>query len=278
MAKSNFKSKKIITISSDSNLWNYLARCIQYRGLVWALVKKDLKVKYAQTRLGILLSLLQPVTGLIVFSYFFGNLLKIGTDGSPYPIFVFTGMITWYYFSLVVAYSGSSLIESQHIIKKVNFPKLIIPFSKSISALMEFFIWMTVLIVLMIIYKVAPTYRLLFLPFFLVLNMMLGLTVGIWLSALSFKRRDILHVVPYFVGLTMMATPVFYPKTLIPQQYDYLMDLNPIAGILQGFRWCISGSIGFSWVYLPVYIIIFIIFILSLLYFTKVEYRMAEQL
>jgi lipopolysaccharide transport system permease protein len=251
---------------------------VHYKDLVWALVKKDLKVKYAQTRLGILLSLLQPVVGLIVFSYFFGNLLHIGSDGLPYPVFVFTGMITWYYFSLVVAYSGSSLIESQHIIKKVNFPKLIIPFSKAISALVELFIWMIVLVVLMVIYQITPTYRLLFLPCFLLLNMILGLTVGIWLSALSFKRRDILHVVPYFVGLTMMATPVFYPKTLIPQQYDYLMDLNPIAGILQGFRWCISGSSEFSWIYIPVYIVIFIIFTLSLMYFNKVEYRMAEQL
>ncbi len=271
-------SKKINTISADLSLWKYLGRCVQYKDLIWALVRKDLKVKYAQTRLGILLSLLQPVCGLIIFSYFFGNLLHLNSEGAPYPIFVFTGMITWYYFSLVVAYSGTSLIESQHIIKKVYFPKLIIPFSKAISALMEFFIWMVVLVVLMVIYHITPTYRLFFLPGFLLLNMMVGLTVGIWLSALSFKRRDILHVVPYFVGLTIMVTPVFYPKTLIPAQYDYLMDFNPVAGILVGFRWCISGSGGFTWLYLPVYIVIFLMFLFSLMYFKNVEYRMAEQL
>lgn len=243
-----------------------------------ALVKKDLKVKYAQTRLGLLLSILQPVVGLLIFTFFFGRLLNLGSDGSPYPVFVFTGMISWYYFSILIGSAGPSLIESQQIIKKVYFPKLIIPLSKSLSALVEFLIWLSVLVLLMIVFRIVPSYKIIFFPVFLILNMVAGLTIGIWLSALSFKRRDILHVVPYFIGLTMMVTPVFYPVTIIPEKIHYLMYCNPMAGIVEGFRWCITGNEHFPLLYIPSFLVMLILFFLAVLYFKKVEYRMAEQL
>jgi lipopolysaccharide transport system permease protein len=271
-------NKEITTLSSNVSLFAYLRKCMHYKELISALVKKDLKVKYAQTRLGLFLSVLQPVISLLIFSLFFGRLLHIGSDGTPYPVFVFIGMITWYYFSLLIVISGTSLIESQQIIKKVYFPKLIIPFSKAISALIEFFIWMIVLIVLMIIYRIVPSYEIIFFPVFLILNMIAGLTIGIWLSALSFRRRDFIHVVPYFVGLTMMVTPVFYPVTTIPQNLSYLLFFNPVAGIVQGFRWCITGGEPVSLWYIPCFLVMILIFFFSILYFKKVEYKMAEQL
>jgi len=274
----NKDKKAITTITSNINLLEYVRKCLHYKELIWALVKKDLKVKYAQTRLGLFLSILQPVISLLIFSLFFGKLLHLGSDGTPYPVFVFIGLISWYYFSILVVISGTSLIESQQIIKKVYFPKLIIPVSKAISALMEFFIWLLVLVVLMVIYKITPSYKILFFPVFLILNMVAGLTIGIWLSALSFKRRDFIHVVPYFVGLTMMVTPVFYHVTIIPQNINYLLYFNPIAGIVQGFRWCITGNETFSLWYIPSFLIMFLFFFLSVWYFKKVEYRMAEQL
>jgi lipopolysaccharide transport system permease protein len=274
----NENKKEITTLSSYVSLFAYIKKCFNYRELVVALVKKDLKVKYAQTRLGLFLSVIQPVISLIIFTLFFGRFLKMESDGSPYPVFVFIGLISWYYFSLLVVISGTSLIESQQLIKKVYFPKLIIPFSKSISALVEFFIWLVVLVVLMITYRIVPSYEIFLFPVFLILNMIAGLTVGIWLSALTFRRRDFIHVVPYFVGLTMMVTPVFYPVTTIPQNVNYLIFLNPVAGIVQGFRWCITGGDPISLWYIPGFLFMILIFFFSIIYFKKVEYRMAEQL
>ncbi len=242
------------------------------------MVRKDIKVKYAQTNLGVLLSLLQPVVGLFVFTFFFGNLLKIGSDGSPYPVFVFIGMSTWYYFSILVSSSGISLIESQQIIKKVYFPKLIIPVSKAFSTLVEYAIWLIVLIVLLAFYGIMPTYRIIFFPVFILLNMLNGLTFGVWLSALSFRRRDFLHVVPYFVGLIMMVTPVFYPVSIIPQHLTFFLYFNPIAGVVEGLRWCVTGSGPFSLYYIPGFMFVILMFFLSAIYFKNVEYRMAEQL
>lgn len=271
-------NKEISTISSNISLIQYLKKCLQYRSLLWALVKKDIKVKYAQTRLGLLLSFLQPIVGLILFTFFFGRLLHINSDGSPYPVFVFTGMIAWYYFSYIVAFTGVSLIESQYIIKKVYFPKLIIPISKAISGLMEFLIWLVVLIIIMIIFGITPTYRLLFFPLFLIMNMLAGLTIGIWLCALSYRKRDILHVVPYMVGLTIMVTPVFYPNHIIPEHVYFLTYFNPITGVIQGFRWCITGVEPYILSFIPGFLLTILLFISSIWYFKRVEYKMAEKL
>jgi lipopolysaccharide transport system permease protein len=270
--------KEIITISSRLSIFKYLKKCFHYKELTWALVKKDLKVKYAQTNLGLLLSLLQPVVSLLLFSFFFGHLMKLGSDGSPYPVFVFIGLTSWYCFSYIVGYASSSLIESNYLIKKVYFPKLILPVSKALGSLIEFLIWTGVLVVLMIIYDIPPTFRLIYFPLFLLMNFITGLTIAIWLSALSFRRRDILHIIPYMAGLTIIVTPVFYPNTIIPEHLSYLLYCNPIAGIIQGFRWCITGVNAFDMNYLPGFLVILILFFLSIWYFKNVEYRMAEQL
>ncbi len=271
-------TKEIITISSRISIIQYVRKCLQYNELTWALVKKDLKVKYSQTKLGLLLSLLQPLVSLFLFSFFFGNLMKLGTDGSPYPVFVFIGLTSWYSFSYIVAYASSSLIESNYLIKKVFFPKLILPVSKALSSLLEFIIWMTILVVLMFFYGIQPSYRLVFFPLFLIMNILTGLTIGIWLSALSFRKRDILHIVPYMAGLTIIVTPVFYPNSIIPEHLGFLLYCNPMAGIIQGFRWCITGMDSFSLNFLPGFLFVILLFVLSIWYFKNVEYKMAEQL
>jgi lipopolysaccharide transport system permease protein len=274
----NSSNKKTITLSSDVSLRKYLNKCYSYRDLIWELVKKDIKVKYTQTKFGILFSVLQPAIGLILFVYLFGRLLNLGSDGSPYPVFVFIGMISWYYFSYLVSNTGNSLIESQHIIKKVYFPKLILPLSKVFSGLLEFFIWLTILIILLFIYGISPNWHLVFFPAFLILDIITGLTVGIWLSALSFYRRDILHIIPYIIGLTIMVTPVFYPRVTIPESVSFFLYCNPIAGIIQGFRWCVTGYETFSIYYIPCFVVVLLMFYFSMLYFKKVEYRIAEKL
>ena len=270
--------KEIITISSRITVFKYLRKCFRYNELTWALVKKDLKVKYAQTSLGLFLSFVQPVASLLLFSLFFGRLINIGSDGSPYPVFVFIGLTSWYSFSYIVAYASSSLIESNYLIKKVYFPKLILPVSKAISSMIEFIIWMVILIILMLIYGINPSVRLFFFPLFLLMNVIAGLTIGIWLSALSFRRRDILYIIPYMAGLTIIVTPVFYPNTIIPDHLNFLLFCNPMAGIIEGFRWCITGVNTFSLNYLPGFFITITLFFISIWYFKKVEYKMAELL
>lgn len=270
--------KEIITISSRVTILQYLKKCYLYKELTWAFVKKDLKVKYAQTNLGLVLSLLQPIISLFLFSFFFGKLMNLGSDGSPYPVFVFIGLTAWYSFSYTIAYASSSLIESNYLIKKVYFPKLILPVSKAISSLLEFMIWMTILVALMIFYGIQPSSRLFFFPLFLIMNVLTGLTIGIWLSALSFRKRDILHIVPYMAGLTIIVTPVFYPNSIIPEHLGFLLYCNPMAGIIQGFRWCITGMDAFSLNFMPGFIFVIIFFVLSIWYFKNVEYKMAEQL
>lgn len=275
---SDISNKKTTILTSNVSLLKYLSKCFDYRGLIWELAKKDIKVKYAQTSFGILLSILQPVIGLVLFVFLFGRMLNLGSDGSPYPVFVFCGMIAWYYFSILTASTGSALLESQHIIKKVSFPKLILPISKTLSGLAEFMIWLILLIVLLAIYRIVPTYRLLFFPLFLAINMITGLTVGIWMSALSLHRRDVLHIIPYLAGLTIMFTPVFYPRTSIPDNFEFLLYFNPVAGIIQGYRWCITGQEAFSSLYLICFLVVCLLFYSGLHYFKKVEYKIAEKI
>lgn len=265
-------------ISSDRiGLLYGLQKVITYRRLIYLFAKRDLKVKYSQTYAGLLWSILQPVAGIIIFTFFFGRLLNVGTDGSPYPLFVLTGLIVWYYFSYIVAYSGISLIESQHLLKKVYFPRIILPFSKALTGLADFTIWFIMLIALMFYYGITPSYKIIFLPVFISLIIFTGLTVGIWLSALTYRYRDMIHIIPYLVGFSIFVTPVFYPAHILPKEVNMLLYINPMAGIISGFRWCLLDTISFSFKYLYGIIPMLFLFILSLIYFNRIEGEIADE-
>jgi len=268
-------TKKIID-SRNTVLRLDFKKLYAYRSLIMIFAFRDLKVQYAQTFLGILWSLLQPLTGLLIFTFFFNYVIKVDTGGIPYPLFAFSGMISWYFFSSLMAQSGTSLMQSQYLIRKIYFPKLVLPVSKSLSCFAEFFIAFLLLVFLMIIWGYYPSLNIVFLPFFVLANLFTGLAVGLWLSALTIRYRDFYHIIPYILNFGIWLTPVFYPTTLLPESIRFLLYFNPMAGVISGFRWSLLGGAPPSPYYLVSLVLVLIIFISGLFYFRKMETKIAD--
>lgn len=247
-----------------------------YRNILFTLSVRDIKAKYSQTFLGILWSVLQPLTGLLIFTIFFAKLIKVDTHGIPYPLFAFTGMIAWYFFVFIVNQGGMSLVDSEYLLKKIYFPRLILPISKVLVGLVDFGISVILLLVIMIISGHLPKLTLVYFPIFLGLTILSGLSVAIWLSALTIRFRDFQHIIPYLVNFGIWMTPVFYPTTLIPQKYQFVLYLNPMAGIIGGFRWCLLGDVRPPIQYLVGIIIMVLVFITGLIYFDRIEREIVD--
>jgi lipopolysaccharide transport system permease protein len=214
----------------------------EYRELLYFMVWRDLKVRYKQTVLGVAWIVLQPVVAMVVFSLLFGGLLGVPSGEVPYPIFVYTALLPWNYFAGSLTRSSTSLVGSAHIITKVYFPRLVIPISGVVSGLVDFAIAFLVLIGLMVYYGVAPTPAIVLLPGFLLLAMLTALGFGLWLSALNVRYRDVNYLLPFLVQIWMYLTPVIYSTTLIPERFRFLMALNPMTGVVEGFRWALLGG------------------------------------
>ncbi|MCK5471197.1 MAG: ABC transporter permease, partial [Cyclobacteriaceae bacterium] len=215
---------------------------IEYRDLFYILAYRDLRVRYAQTFLGFLWAILQPVATLIILFFVFGKALKVDTGDIPYPVFALAGLSMWTYFSFVLNQSGQSVIGAQEMIKKIFFPRLVIPLSKAVVGFVDFGITLIFLIVMMIVYGITPSANVFFAPIFILLNILAALSVGIWLSALTIRYRDFQHVIPFMVQFGLYATPVAYPATFVPEKYQFIYNLNPMAGVISGFRWCLFGG------------------------------------
>jgi lipopolysaccharide transport system permease protein len=213
-----------------------------YRELLYFLVWRDLKVRYKQTLLGIAWVVLQPLLSMVIFSVLFGGLLGVPSGDVPYPIFVYAGLLPWQYFAGSLTRASTSLVGSAHIITKVYFPRLVIPISGVLSGLVDFAIAFLVLLALMVYYGVAPTPAVVWLPLFLLLAVVTALGFGLWLSALNVRYRDVNYLVPFLVQLWMYVTPVIYGSTLIPEQFRFLLALNPMTGVVEGFRWALLGG------------------------------------
>jgi lipopolysaccharide transport system permease protein len=214
----------------------------RYRELLYFFVWREIKVRYKQTALGMFWIVLQPVVSMVVFSVLFGALLKVPSGGVPYPIFAYVALLPWNYFASSLNRSSTNLVGSAQIITKVYFPRLIIPISAVLSGLIDFAIAFLVLIGLMIYYRVAPTPGVVLLPGFLLLAMLTALGFGLWLSALNVRFRDVNYLIPFLVQIWMYLTPVIYGATLIPEQFRFLLALNPMTGVVVGFRWALLGS------------------------------------
>src|SRR2546422_854529 len=214
----------------------------QYRELLYFLIWRDIKVRYKQTALGAAWAIIQPVMTMVVFSLFFGKLGKIPSDGVPYPIFSFAALVPWTFFANGLTQSSNSLIGSSNLITKVYFPRLIIPISSVISGVIDFALAMVVLFAMMIYYGVAPSINVLFLPLFVLLAFVTSLGVGLWLSALNVEYRDVRYVLPFVVQFWMFATPIAYPSTLLHEPWRTIYGLNPMVGVIEGFRWVLLGT------------------------------------
>jgi lipopolysaccharide transport system permease protein len=245
--------------------------------LFFSLAWREFRVRYAQTFLGFSWAFLQPIATLFIFFFVFGKAIKVDTGSIPYPVFALTGLTAWSYFSFVIGTAGRSIITESPMIKKIFFPRLIIPLSKALVGLIDFIISFILLIISMLYFKVFITSDLLWLPLFLLLILMISIGAGIWVSALSIRFRDVQHIIPFFIQIGLYASPVAYSTVLIPEKYQlYYHLLNPLAGVIEGFRWCIvGGDLNVRYLIYST-IMIFIIFISSLIYFKKTEKIMAD--
>ena len=266
---------KVIDAKGES-LGAYLRAVVANRHLMRTLALRDLKIRYAQTSLGLLWTVLKPLTGLAIFYVFFGLLVKVDTGDIPYPLFAFAGLSAWYFFAFLVSACGTSLMSAQDIIRYIYFPKLILPLSKVLAGLVEFSVNLLIMFFMLIWYGYWPGWSILALPLVILLNAFLGFTIGLWFSALTIRRRDFQHVIPYMLNVGMWVSPVFYPSTMIPQAYDFVLYANPIAGTLAGYRWALLGAEIPSVLYLISLIPLLILFVGGFWYFRKVEREMTD--
>ncbi len=212
-----------------------------YRELLYFFIWRDVKIRYKQTAIGVLWVVLQPVLTMLVFTLFFGRLAKLPSQGLPYPVFYFAALVPWTYFSYALQMTTNVVVDNQRLITKVYFPRLILPISAALSGLVDFAIGFVVLAIFTGAYGIRPTFAALWLPALLVLALFTALGVGLWLSALNALYRDVRYVIPFLVQFWMFASPVAYPSTLVPEKWRWLYGLNPMAGVIDGFRWAITG-------------------------------------
>jgi len=213
----------------------------QYRELLYFLIWRDLKVRYKQTAIGVAWVVLQPLMSMGVFTLFFGRLAKLPSDGLPYPVFYFAALAPWTYFSTSLTTATNVIVENQRVITKVYFPRLILPLSSVMSGLVDFAIAFVVLVALVLGYGIRPGVQALWLPVLLLLALATALGIGLWLSALNALYRDVKYVTPFLVQFWMLASPVAYPSSLVPLKWRWLYGLNPMAGVIEGFRWALTG-------------------------------------
>jgi lipopolysaccharide transport system permease protein len=214
----------------------------EYRELLYFLVWRDIKVRYKQTALGAAWAVLQPVLTMLVFTVFFGRLAKVPSDGIPYPVFVYAALLPWQLFAFALTESANSLVGNQNLIKKVYFPRLVVPLASVLAGLVDFGIAFLVLLALMLYYGIVPSFAILVLPLFLLLAVATALSVGLWLSALNVQFRDVRYTIPFLTQFWMFATPVAYPSSLVPERWRAWYGLNPMAGVVEGFRWALLGK------------------------------------
>jgi len=214
----------------------------EYRELVYFLVWRNVKIRYKQTALGASWAIIQPFMTMLVFSLFFGRLAKVPSDNVPYPIFSFAGLVPWTFFANSLSLASNSLIGSAHLITKVYFPRLAIPIATVLSGVVDFAVAFLMLLVMMMYYGITPMWRMLWLPLFLLLTLVTALGVSLWLSALSVEYRDVQHVMPFILQFWLFATPIAYSSSLLSEPWRTVYGLNPMVGVVEGFRWALLGT------------------------------------
>lgn len=273
-------SKTTIIDAKQRKLFPSLSELKRYKDLFLTLAWRDFRVRYAQTTIGFLWAFIQPIVTLIILSIVFTKFAKVDTGNIPHSIFTACGLITWTYFAFVMTNSGKSIIESQNMIKKIYFPRLIIPLSKALVGLIDMGVAVIILVALMIYHGVAPASTAWFSPLFILVGMIAALGVGIWLSALTIRFRDFQHIIPFLVQLGLFISPVAFPAEKVlekaPEWAVSLYYLNPMAGVVQGFRWSLFGGKAPDSMMFISFGMILLLFVTSLMYFKRVEDEIAD--
>ena len=251
----------------------------EYRELLYFFVWRDIKVRYKQTILGGVWVILQPLMPMIVFSVFFGLLVKVPSDNIPYPIFTYAALLPWQLFAYASYASSQCLVANQGLISKVYFPRLFVPLSVLLGGLIDFLISLPLLVGMMYYYGIELTWTVLCIPLFLLLTLLTALAMGLWSSALHVQFRDVHHITNFSIQFLMFATPIFYPASIVPNEWRLLYGLNPMVGVVEGFRWALvgDGQPLHSSIFLSIPIVILVL-ISGLLHFNRVEKTFADHL
>lgn len=251
----------------------------EFRELLYFFVWRDIKVRYKQTALGASWAILQPFLSMLIFTLFFGILAKMPSDGIPYPLFAYTALLPWQLFVYALTQSSNSLIENSRLISKVYFPRLAVPLASVVAGVVDFLIAFVILILLMLYYGVTPTWGIFALPLFVLLALGAALSVGVWMSAFNVKYRDVRYVIPFLAQAWMFATPIVYPSSMIPEAWRWLYGLNPMAGVVEGFRWALLGT---GIIHLPLILVSTAVVVIGLVgglyYFQRMEQTFADLL
>lgn len=278
MKKINNMENEIIIKSQKGWLRIDFKELWHYRELAYFFVWREIKIRYKQTVVGVAWAVFKPLTTMLIFTFFFGRFAKMPSDGIPYPVFVYIGLLFWDYFSFGLSHSSDSMVANSNIIQKVYFPRLIIPISSSLIGLVDFAIASIVLIGIMLYYHYIPSiYGILYLPFLLFMTFLSSVGLGCYLASINVKYRDVRYVIPFFLQIFMFITPVIYPVSMVGSKFKWVLALNPMAGVIETARAVILGTRNVDWYILSVSAVISIgLFIFGIFYFRKTENYFAD--
>ena len=267
-----------LVVIQPSKKWNLLSLkdIWAYRELLFFLTWRDVKVRYKQTALGAAWAILQPLFMMVIFTIFFGRLAGVGSSGIPYPLFALAGLVPWTFFANSITASGNSLVGSAHLITKVYFPRLIVPAAAMLAGLVDFLLAFILLCILMLYYRVTLTVQILFLPVLVLMTALFSLGVGTWMSALNVKYRDVRFALPFVIQLWLFVSSVILPSSSIPPKWRWLLNLNPMSGIIEGYRSALFG-LPFDWPALSIAAVLTLLVLLYAIYaFSRVERSFAD--
>ncbi len=270
---------KSITIIEPQSGWVTLGlrELWRYRDLLTLLVWRDFSSRYRQSLIGIGWAVIRPVVSMLVFTLIFGKMAKLPSDGAPYPIFNYAGLLPWMFFSTCLTASSQSMVASQSLVTKIYFPRLVLPLSKVAVSLIDFAIQFVLLLILMAWYQVVPTWKMALIPLFLVAVILTSLAVGLLMTTISVKYRDVRQVVPFLTQVWMWMTPIVYSSSMVSEKWRFLYGLNPLVGIIDGFRWCILGTVDPDWRMMLISLsVTVLLLIFSLFYFRRAEATFAD--
>lgn len=268
-----------VTIIEPTSGWRALnlREVWRYRELLYFMTWRDVKVRYKQTVIGAAWAVLQPFLTMVIFSVIFGNLAKIASEGVPYPVFSYSGLLPWTFFAAAMSQAGTSLVSNANMVSKIYFPRVILPAASVLAAALDFGVAFIVLLVMMVYFGVAPGVAILTIPLFLLLAFMTAFGVSLWLSAINVKYRDVRYTIPFMTQFWLFATPVAYPSSMIPERWRLLYGLNPMSGVVEGFRWALLGTENPPNGLIAVSsLVVVAIFVGGLFYFRRMEREFAD--
>jgi lipopolysaccharide transport system permease protein len=271
------KTNKILVISPKPDTFlEYFKKIWDYRNLIWVFAQRDIKVKYAQTMLGITWTILQPLTALVIYTVFFGVILNWTAGDIPFPIYVLSGLIGWNFFSYIVYTGSSSVQDASFTIKKIYFPKSILPLSKVLVAFIELIFSLFLLIPLMLYYGIPLSWHIVFFPIVLIYNTCCGLFLVFWVASFAYKKKDLFHLLPYIVSFGMWLTPIFFTGNFLPEKLKFITVINPMANVVDLWRWLLFNNIEFKLTWLFNFVIVLFLSIIGMYNYNKKEGEFAD--